>query len=74
MKISPRQIRQAVAVVSAFLVGANAAVQLWQNLDMGSRLHQLNMHLPAIELVKSDNLGYSTRNYDLETALTYRNR
>lgn len=55
MKIPPsRQIRQAVAIVSAFLVGANAAVQLWQNLDMSSYLHQLNSYLPAIEQVRQD--------------------
>jgi hypothetical protein len=41
--IKIRQIRQAVAIISAFLVGANAAVQLWQNLDMDSRIHHLNI-------------------------------
>jgi len=47
-----RQIRQAVTIVSALLVAANAAVQLWQNLDMGSRIHHLNIPLSAIEQVK----------------------
>ena len=50
--IKIRQIRQAVAIISAFLVGANAAVQLWQNLDMDSRIHHLNIPWSAIEQVK----------------------
>lgn len=48
------RVRCIVGIASGFLVGANAGVQLWHNLNLGDRLPWIEKP-PAIEQVKPQN-------------------
>ncbi len=49
---SARQFRWLVATFSGILVGANAGVQLWQNLDLGDRFFGVTQKPLDIEQVQ----------------------
>jgi hypothetical protein len=46
------RVRWLVATLSGILVGANAGVQLWQNLDLGDRFLGIIQKPPVIEQVQ----------------------
>lgn len=52
-RLSVERVRKVLAILSTLLVGANAAVELWQKLEMDNSIDRLSVTLPAIEQIKT---------------------